>query len=196
MTSQQQVHKQFESQLAALELVVLNVRASISLLRRSVEGKLSLKNKDDRLMRVVLTHYIVNNLAALFDKKNNSLPKIAIQFKKDFPKDFFSGYSRTVNEFIKTHDADLKRIRKNRNLSTAHLGDGKNGKLGWSSQVAKNIDRVLGTQSSVATDGAHRFITPFQIFDMPIMDNIQKLKDALEELSIKFITETKSGRNS
>lgn len=189
----QKAQKEFEGQLAALELVVMYLDQAVSLLRRSVEGKLSLKHKDNDIVRIVSTHYIVNNLNALFDnkEKRNSLSNIAKNFEKHFPNNFFSGHVTSIGDLRIKYAADLERIKKNRHLSTAHLGADKNERLGWPPHVAKNIDEILGTQSPVAQKDSLRFITPFQVFDMSIIQAIPKIKGILEELQIKFLTRKK-----
>lgn len=187
-----EVQKEFEAQIATLELVVMYLDQAVSFLLRSIEGKLSLKNKKDSdLMRLVLTHYIVNNLNALFDnkdKKVNSLSNIAKRFEKHFPNNFFSEYATSIADLRIKYAPDLERIEKNRHLSTAHLGADKNERLGWPPHVAKNMDKILGTQSSIAQKEALQFITPFQIFDMAIIQAIPRIKDILEELQVKFLT--------
>lgn len=188
-----ETQKEFEGQLAAIEIVVIFLGRAISLLRRSIEGKISLKNKGDvDLMRLALTHYIVNNLAALFNDKNrkvNSLPNIAKHLERHVPNNFFLEHNVSTAEFIRKYADDLERIEKNRHLSTAHLGASKNERLGWSPQLAKNIDEILGTQSSVAKNDSLRFITPYQLLDMPIIQSIPEIKSIVENLNLKFIGE-------
>lgn len=192
MTPQQEAQKEFEGQLAALELVVMYLGQAISLLRRSNEGKVSLVGrKDNTLVRIVLTHYIVNNFNSLFDDKDrkvNSLSNIPKRFKKYFPSNFFSEYVVSVEDLRIKYASDLERIAKNRHLSTAHLGADKNERLGWPPHVAKNMDELLGTQSPVAQKDSLQFITPFQIFEMPIIEALPSLKNIVEELQIKFLT--------
>src|SRR3989344_8361813 len=184
-------YKEFEGQLAALEMVVIYLDRAIFLLRRSIEGKISVTNKrDSDILRLALTHYIVTNLASLFDYKNrrvNSLGNIAQHFKEHFPSHLFSEYTTSIEEFRKKHAKDLERIRKNRHLSTAHLGASKEEQLGWPLHVAKNIDRLLGTKSSVAKSDSLRFITPYQLFEMPIIENVPRLEKILEELNTKVV---------
>lgn len=189
----QEAQKEFEGQLAALELVVMYLDQAVSLLHRSVGGKVSLVNRDNSFLRIVLTHYIVNNLAALFDdkdKKVNSLLNIAKRFEGYFPNRFFSEYIASIREFRMKHASDLERITKNRNLMTAHLGASKKERLGWSPQVAKKMDKFLGTQPSVAQNDSLRFITPFQLFDMHIIQGIPRLGKILQELNFKVLDGT------
>ncbi len=184
------IFKKFDEQLAALEVVVLYLCQAVNLLRRSVEGQISLPNKKENdLLRLVLTHYIINNLASLFDegRRINSLMKICSRFEKNFPNDFFLEYIAFVEKFHIKHTEDLKRIEKNRHLSTAHLGADEREQLGWSPQVAKNMDELLGTQSPVAQEYSLQFITPFQLFEMSIMQEIPELKSVLKELRAKVI---------
>ena len=111
------MQKEFEGQLAALDVVVIYVDRAISLLRRSIEGQITITNKHDSdIMRHTLTHYVVNNLAALFDedRRVNSLITIASRFKKQFPNNFFSEHIKATEDFKNKYDSDLKRIRKNR----------------------------------------------------------------------------------
>jgi len=186
-----EAYKEFEEQLAALEVVVLYVSRTISLLRRSVEGKIPITNKQDSdMIRVALTHYIVNNLNALFDDKDrkvNSLKNITKRFEGHFPTNVFSEYAASVEEFRAKHLKDLERIQKNRHLSTAHLGASREERLGWPPHVAKNMDRLLGTKSSVAKSDSLRFITPYQLFEMPIIENVPRLEKILEELNTKVV---------
>jgi hypothetical protein len=184
------VQEKFESHLAALELVVMYLHQSVSLLLRSIEGKLPIKNKKDSdLLRLALTHYIVNNLNALFDDKGknvNSLSKIAKRFENNLPKDFFFEYLISIEKLRKEFAADLERIKKNRDQSTAHLGADEYEQLGWAPRVAKNMDELLGTRSSVAQKKSLEFITPYQIYVMPIIQALPKIKNTLEELRMKF----------
>lgn len=187
----QEARAEFEGQLAALELVAMYLGQTVSLLRRCVEGEISLLGKKDNdLMHIAFTHYIVNNLFALFDDGSrdvNSLTRVAKRFKSHFPHNFFSEYLTSVEKFRTRHAVDLERIGKNRNLSTAHLGASKKEQLGWPPHIAKNIDQILGTQSSVAQNDSLRFITPLSIFEMPVMRDILEIESILEELRFKTI---------
>lgn len=186
----QEAEKEFDGQLTALELVLIYLDRAISLLHRSLEGKVPLSDRDNTFVRIVLTHYIVNNIAALFDdkdKKVNSLVNIAKRFEGNFPHEFFTEYRTSIEEFRMKHKADLARIAKNRNLMTAHLGASKKERLGWSPPIAKKMDKILGTKSTVAQDDSLRFITPFQIFDMPIMKDVPELQKAIENLRFKVL---------
>lgn len=189
--TQQEAQKEFEGQIVALELVVMYLGQAVSLLRRSIEGKLPItKKKDSDLIRLALTHYIVNNLNALFDnrgKKVNSLSRIAKRFEKDFPNNFFVKYDNSISDLRIKYVVDLERVEKNRHLSTAHLGADKNEHLGWPPHVAKNLDELLGTQSPIAQNDPLCFITPFQLFDMPIIQAIPEIKSILEELQVKLV---------
>lgn len=186
----QEAHKKFEGQITALWLVAHYLNRAVSLLRKSNEGKVHLKTKKEiDLMRIVLTHYIVNNSASLFDdkdKRNNSLRNIAKRFERHFPINFFSEYLEYVDKFRIKHKKDLARIEKNRNLSTAHLGAGEKERLGWDSTTAQKLDKILGTKSSVAQEDSLRFITPFQLFEMKIVEEIPELLSALDSLQMKF----------
>ncbi|MDP3956743.1 MAG: hypothetical protein Q8P97_01985 [bacterium] len=185
----QEAQKEFEEQLAALEVVVDYLSQAYSLLRRSVEGKISLKGKDARLVGIVLTHYIVNNLAALFDNGSdvNSLTKITERFKKIFPDQFFSEYKAAVEKIRISCGADLERISKNRHLMTAHLGASQRERLGYGSQMAKNLDEIFGTQSHIAEKDSLQFISPYQLLDMIILIEIPKLRKILETLNSRVL---------
>lgn len=185
-------HKEFEKHIAAIEIVITYIERSLSLLQRSVEGQLPLTNKKDvDIMRLALTHYIVNNLRSLFDDRDrnvNSLPNLVKHFGTYFPTNFFLEFKDSISNFRVKYSGDLKRIEKNRHLSTAHLGSGKGENLGWKPEVAKNIDELLGTESSIAINPSLLFVTPYSILEMPIIKSIAKLKNIVESLQIKFIT--------
>lgn len=182
--------KEFEERLAALEIVTEYVDRALSLLHQMVTGEITISKKSENdLMRLALTHYVINNLFALFDtkKENNSLVNLSKHFEAQFPNNFFSEFSQAIENMKVIHRRDLERLKKNRHLSTAHLGASKREKLGWSPEVARNIDEILGTQSSVASVESLIFITPYQILEMPIAKTLPILKNILQDLQIKLI---------
>ncbi len=184
-----EARKKFDSALAALELEVAHTKDCIDLLGKSIQGKLQrFKNpKETRCLRLALTHEITNCLALLFDNKSkdiNSLYRIAIRFKDHLPMNMFTEYERGLAEYANKHLKDIARIEKNRNLSSAHLGIRE--QLGWTENVAKNIDKILGTESTVAVNESLLFITPAQIFDMQIVEDTNVIVCLLEALRYKF----------
>ena len=185
-------YEKFERQFAALQIVVLNIIQTASLLSRLLtKEEISLSKKDNGCIQLALTHYVVNNLAALFDnhkKDANSLIRITKRFEKDFPGGFFSEYTTQIENFQRKHITDLERVEKNRNLSSAHLGANEEEELGWSSDFAKRIDRILGTKSSVAKNNSLVFITASELSRMSIIMNIEELEDVLEGLQYKTFT--------
>src|SRR3990167_3640306 len=108
----------FVQRLAALEYIANNIRDALALLKRSVEGKLPIGERNTKILRLSLCHYIINNLVSLFDrnKKRNTLFSIAENFKGEFPKNFFSEYLSIIEKLRTELSNDLGRMRKNRNL--------------------------------------------------------------------------------
>ncbi len=183
-------NENFIEQLMQLKLAMRSVQGAHSLLRRTVGQSVSLCGKemqreDTSILQEALRGIIVNNLHALFDKRQgNSLfrfptkhPSISKSFFKDF-KDF-------VESFFKGHKADFERIKKNRHLATAHLGDGRE-MLGFPLEVTRSINSILGTNLSAAQEPSLHFIAPIELLQMPVVVHLNKVSEAIDMLHWKF----------
>ena len=75
-------------------------------------------------------------------------------------------------------------MRKNRNLSSAHLGASDKEKLGWNPQIAQKLEEWFGQESSAAKTKELEFITPINVLEMKIIHNVPKICAALVDLQM------------
>lgn len=197
MVSKETLDK-FNGQVATLDVVVDLLDRAIKLLKNQrIKFNTEIDEKNKYIVEFALTHYIVNNLASLFDNKGKnliSLERIPTRFGKSFHHNFFSEYIVAIKCFKDAHKKDLERIEKNRNLGMAHLGGGEE-RLGYDQSTAQRIDKIFGIKSNIAPEYKFLFITPINIFKMPIIDAIEEIKKILGNLNLKILgTSTETGR--
>ncbi|MFH1694545.1 MAG: hypothetical protein ABH880_02210 [Patescibacteria group bacterium] len=189
--SRKEVLEICQEQLAALFVVIDRLEKSVDFLERCLSGRISfLLDRDTVTTRMVTTHYIVNNLYALFDdgkKEANSLPRIARRFEKHFPRNFFSEYLDSVQKLSRTYADDIERLEKNRHLSTAHIYASEKEQLGWDPVTAERINKTFGGRTHVAKKKSLHFITPNNVLDMSIIGAIPEIKNTLSKLQLMIM---------
>lgn len=184
-----QTRDKLNGYLTDMWIVLDRLEKSVSLLRRCNEREVSLPGNDMIIIRIALTHFIVNNLHSIFNNNRrdaNSLLQVPKRFEAELPNGFFSECIASVKEFRRENKADLERIKKNRDLSTGHLSVSREEQLGWDSKTARKIEEIYGTKTRLASEDSLIFITQDNILNMPIIQNFPQIGAILEELQTKL----------
>lgn len=183
--------EKFQEQFAAIEFVLLNLKRAISLLGRISNEEVVLDRKDKEFVKLATTHYVINNLTSLFDTRSdcNSLKTLPGRFQEPPFGGHFVEFDSAVEAFRQKHSADLERMRRNRNLSSGHLGGSPNQRLGYNTETATRLNELFGGQSPVAEKGCLEFITPKNLLLMPVVQALPELEDILKKLFNKICLE-------
>ncbi|GEM_PF-6564901 len=190
MQDLKKIENLFFEELATLFNTLDRIEKSIDFLDRCLDGQVNfLLDRDNATIRIVLHHYILNSIYNLFDNGNVdviSFFRITKRFKKNFRHDLFSEYLCSMKKFHSEYKSDLERIGKNRNLWTGHLGSYQNERLGFDPEEVKNV-RWYDPENFIAKKDSLIFITPENILDVGLVQNINKTQKFLTKLQFDFL---------
>lgn len=184
-----EIQEQFNRRLAACELVLYYIQNNLVALSM-LDETLKFDHSVISSTKLALNHYIINNLVSLFDNNSTdvfSLPRLSTQYTKQFPHGFFDEYNEELAKFKTKFEKDIKRLEKNRHLSSAHFGAKE--ELGWKPGAAKRMDDLFGTESPIAHKEELEFITPLNIKNIPLVQNLNALAGIVQDLRIKYMTQ-------
>lgn len=168
-------------------LLILSDRIQRAIARLSKE----IVSKKDREVVSVFRDFIILKVAILFDDRDDISIKGILGLallKHVLPVEKYSILLQKYYDFVKSYSTEISRIKKNRNLSIAHISSGE--QLGFGSNARSLVDflnNLSGKKEYLVTKKEEQaYIFPRDLVDMKLIKDFSAIHNYIKLLHIEF----------